>query len=75
MAMDLERSYFSDLGEWTHQEREFAERAVKDIGIDAWHRLLAILRKEGNEAFIQATHQIWPDGMPPEINHTEENES
>ena len=73
--MDRERPYFSDLGEWTHQEREFAERAINDIGVEAWHNLLAVQRKEGNEAFVKAMHQIWPNGMPPEINHAEENES
>lgn len=74
--MDLERQYFSDQGEWTHQERAFAERAVNDIGVEAWQRLLAIQRKEGNEAFIKAMQQIWPDGMPPDITQdAEENES
>jgi hypothetical protein len=72
--MDIERAYFSDLGEWTNQEREFAERAVNDIGIEAWHNLLAIQRKEGNDAFVKATMQIWPGGMPPEIDHAVERD-
>lgn len=65
--MDIERPYFSEKGEWTHQEREFSERAINDIGIEAWYILLAVQRKEGNEAFITATQKIWPSGVPPEI--------
>jgi hypothetical protein len=72
--MDIERAYFSDLGEWTNQEREFAERAVHDIGLEAWQKLLAIQRKEGNDAFVKATMQIWPNGMPPEIDHAVERD-
>jgi hypothetical protein len=62
--MDTERPYFSILGEWTCQEREFAERAISDIGFDTWQVLLAVQRKEGNEAFIKAMQQIWPNGLP-----------
>lgn len=64
--MELVRSYFSEQGEWTHQEREFAERAIRDIGMHAWHELLRVQRHEGNDAFVEATRRIWPDGMPPD---------
>ncbi len=66
--MHKERQYFSAQDEWTHQEREFSERAIKDIGLEAWHTLLNVQRLHGNEEFIKATCQIWPNGIPPEIN-------
>jgi hypothetical protein len=64
--VDKERAYFSENGEWTNQEREFANRAIKNIGLAAWHTLLRVQRSDGNDAFIEATHKIWPNGMPPE---------
>lgn len=64
--MDRERQYFSAQGEWTQQERDFARRAVDDIGHTAWNKLLNICHTQGNEAFLIAVAQVWPDGAPPD---------
>lgn len=64
--MDNERGYFPVHDEWSRQEREFARRAVKDIGLDAWNDLLRVREIEGNAAFANAILRIWPNGMPPE---------
>ena len=63
--MDNERQYFSEIGEWSHQEREFANCAVQDIGLAAWHDLLRIQKTQGNDAFLRAILRIWPSGKPP----------
>jgi hypothetical protein len=63
--MNKEIEYFSENDEWTHQEREFANRAIRQIGMESWQALLKIQRELGTEAFVKATSQIWPQGMPP----------
>ncbi len=64
--MDKEKQYFSETGEWSPQERDFASRAVNEIGLAAWHDLLRVQKTEGNEAFVRAVARIWPNGVPPE---------
>ena len=62
--MDSEKQYFSEIGEWSSQEREFANRVIGEIGLAAWHDLLRLRKNEGNAAFVFAISQIWPDGLP-----------
>jgi hypothetical protein len=61
-----ERGYFPEHDEWSQQERDFARRAIKDIGADAWNELLRVRETQGNSAFTSAILQIWPSGMPPD---------
>lgn len=63
--MDREKQYFSESGEWSAQERDFASRAVAAIGLSAWNALLRVQRTEGNDAFVRAVARIWPGGTPP----------
>lgn len=66
--VDKEKPYFSENGEWSSQERDFANRAVQEIGLAAWHDLLRIRKSEGNDAFVRAVARLWPNGLPPELN-------
>lgn len=61
--VDKEIQYFSENEEWTHQEREFANHAIREIGLESWQALLKIQREQGTEAFVKATSRIWPQGM------------
>ncbi|MBI1889829.1 MAG: hypothetical protein HYS18_04225 [Burkholderiales bacterium] len=63
--MDTERGYFPIQDEWSQQERDFARRAIKDIGLDAWNDLMRMRETQGNGAFADALLKIWPGGAPP----------
>ena len=63
--MENECQYFAECDEWSSLEREFANRVVQSIGLNAWHDLLRVQRLYGKEAFLSAILEIWPDGAPP----------
>ncbi len=66
--MGNEREYFPECGEWSRQEREFANSVVQSIGMSAWHDLLRIQKTQGKDAFVRALSEIWPGGVPPDAN-------
>lgn len=63
--MKNEYQYFPDYDEWSNLEREFANRAVQHIGLNGWHDLLSVQRRQGKDAFLKEINKIWPDGIPP----------